>query len=190
MNQDHSNQNSKDKCKIILVTGPSNSGKSRWAEHLISEYEPITYIATAIRNKSDHEWENKLRLHSLRRPDHWNLVETSANLSESIQTLSHHLIIDSLGGFVSANLEKTEKEWDVIVDEFLTIINNYSYTVVIVTEETGWSLIPITNIGRIFSQRLAILGHKLELMSDESWLVVQNRAINLSETSQRVPLIK
>ncbi len=91
---------------------------------------------------------------------------------------------------MSANLEKTDKEWDVIVDEFLTIINNYSYTVVIVTEETGWSLIPITNIGRIFSQRLAVLGHKLELISDESWLVVQNRAINLSETSQRVPLIK
>ena len=108
MNQAHSKQKSKGKSKIILVTGPANSGKSRWAEHLISEYDPITYIATALRNKSDHEWENKLRLHALRRPNHWNLLETSTNLSESIQSLSQHLIIDSLGGFVSANLEKTE----------------------------------------------------------------------------------
>ena len=111
MNQAQSKQKTKGKSKIILVTGPSNSGKSRWAEHLISEYEPITYIATAIRNKSDHEWENKLRLHELRRPNHWNLVETSANLSESIQTLSQHLIIDSLGGLVTSTLTLNHEDF-------------------------------------------------------------------------------
>ena len=36
-----------------LVTGPSRSGKSRWAEYIIRHQNKVTYIATLENNSFD-----------------------------------------------------------------------------------------------------------------------------------------
>ena len=173
--------------KKILVTGPSKSGKSRWAESLISSSEPITYIATGIYDDQDKDWLEKIRIHQLRRPKAWNLVETSKDLCSYIQTLNGNLLIDSLGGFVTVYLNKTEVEWRTISLELISAVKNSRSSIVIVIEQTGWSIVPATRLGILFSDRLGELSQHLDLISDESWLVLQNRAINITEVSERVP---
>ena len=34
--------------RLILVSGPTRSGKSRWAEHLLKHHPVVTYIAVAM----------------------------------------------------------------------------------------------------------------------------------------------
>ena len=38
---------------LILVTGPSRSGKSRWAEHLVEQQSNVTYVATSAPRPND-----------------------------------------------------------------------------------------------------------------------------------------
>ena len=173
--------------KKILVTGPSKSGKSRWAESLISYSESVTYIATGTYDYNDKDWLEKIRIHKLRRPKTWNLVETSKDLCSYIQKLNGNLLIDSLGGFVSVYLHKTELEWSKISFALIDSIKNSRSSIVIVIEQTGWSIVPATRLGILFSDRLGELSQHLDLISDESWLVLQNRAINITDLSERVP---
>ena len=66
----------------ILVTGPSRSGKSEWAEHLALERDrPITYIATALKDPNDPEWQARLQAHRDRRPNTWQTVEAPHELA-------------------------------------------------------------------------------------------------------------
>ena len=48
---------------LILVSGPSRGGKSRWAESLLIDEPRVVYIATAAERPDDLDWQNRLRLH-------------------------------------------------------------------------------------------------------------------------------
>ena len=58
---------------------------------------------------------------------------------------------------------------------------------VLVIEETGWGLVPPTAIGGLFRDRLGSLAERLNTLADDSWLVIQGRALNLHQLGQPVP---
>ena len=60
-------------------------------------------------------------------------------------------------------------------------------TRVLVAEETGWGVVPATAIGGLFRDRLGELTQRLQSIADDSWLVVQGRAINLRDLGHTVP---
>ena len=45
---------------IVLVSGPTKSGKSQWAQSLIPKDAAVTYIATAIKLPNDADWIEKI----------------------------------------------------------------------------------------------------------------------------------
>ena len=99
---------------LVLVSGPVKSGKSRWAEKLISKRKKITYIATHV-NDNSRDWSNRIKKHKERRPKEWNLVETP-DITKVIAKIdnSQALLIDSLGGIVSYYISYEENEWNEI----------------------------------------------------------------------------
>ncbi|HEY9738125.1 MAG TPA: bifunctional adenosylcobinamide kinase/adenosylcobinamide-phosphate guanylyltransferase, partial [Trichocoleus sp.] len=57
---------------ITLVTGPTRSGKSEWAEHLAQQSgKSVVYIATSQVAADDLEWAARLEKHRQRRPTTW-----------------------------------------------------------------------------------------------------------------------
>ena len=48
---------------VILVTGGVKSGKSLWAEKLISKKNNITYVATNTIKDTSKEWIEKIEKH-------------------------------------------------------------------------------------------------------------------------------
>ena len=64
--------------RLILVSGPARSGKSRWAEHLLHHHPVVTYIATAAARPDDRDWQKRLEAHRQRRPD------TGASLNQKV----------------------------------------------------------------------------------------------------------
>ena len=49
--------------RLVLVSGPSRGGKSRWAEHLLSEDLDVSYVATSPDRPDDQDWQARLELH-------------------------------------------------------------------------------------------------------------------------------
>lgn len=174
---------------LVLVSGPSRGGKSRWAEHLISQEPSVTYLATSESRPNDHSWQQRIDIHRQRRPEHWRLVECGADLASALNQTDpeHSLLIDSLGGFVASNLESTDHEWTDICESLCNSLQQRNRPVVIVIEETGWGVVPATAVGGLFRDRLGWLAQELERRSRQSWLVVQGRALDLHRFGVKVP---
>ncbi len=166
---------------LVLVSGPSRSGKSRWAETLLKHQTSVTYVATAARREHDLAWQERLRLHRDRRPSHWNLVEAEADLPDLIGAIApdQHLLIDALGGYVAWCLELGDDQWQLCCQQLIKSLTMRTRATVVVIEETGWGVVPPTAIGGLFRDRLGGLAQALEQHSNRSWLVVQGRALDL-----------
>lgn len=174
---------------LVLVTGPSRSGKSRWAEHLVQQQPEVTYIATSAPRPNDERWQQRIARHQQRRPEHWSVVECGADLSGAMHSIppNQTLLIDALGGFTASHLDLDADEWLTVIDTLLRALSERSQPVVIVIEETGWGVVPATAIGGTFRDRQGELAQVLERHADASWLVVQGRAVDLHSIGVAVP---
>jgi len=174
---------------LVLVHGPARGGKSRWAETLLKDVTPVTYVATAACRPEDASWQERLRLHRSRRPDHWALLEAGPNLAEDLKGVpaTHAVLIDALGGFVAQHLEAESETWDRQSGGLLSQLASMDQTCVVVIEETGWGVVPPTAIGGLFRDRLGALAQRLDRQAVASWLVVQGRALDLHALGVPVP---
>lgn len=174
---------------LILVSGPARSGKSRWAEHLLLNHPHVTYIATAAARPEDQEWQKRLEAHRQRRPEHWSVAESGAELVEVIETLSpgQSVLIDALGGFVAHHLELDASAWTLLCERLIAAFTSSRCTFVLVIEETGWGVVPPTRIGGLFRDRLGALAQQLDRVADAAWLVLQGRALDLHALGRVVP---
>ena len=174
---------------FILVSGPSRGGKSRWAEHLLSCSADVTYVATAPDRPDDQDWQTRLELHRRRRPSHWRLLESDADLTRALRTIPQQssVLIDALGGFVACHLDDSDQAWNDCCEELVEQLAGMEQTCVVVIEETGWGVVPPTRIGGLFRDRLGSLAQILDRQAHSAWLVLQGRAVDLHALRQRVP---
>ena len=101
----------------------------------------------------------------------------------------HETIINSFG-FINnemASFYISDNEWNQLSDFFTTEILNHSGDVCIVIEEVGWSLLPNTSSGLLFSERLTMLSQSLYKYSTQSWLVLNGRAIDIQTYGILIP---
>jgi len=174
---------------LVLVTGPSRGGKSRWAEHLVAQHSPISYVATSDPRPNDSGWQERLRLHRERRPSEWDLIESGADLSTALNTIppSHTVLVDALGAFTAWHLDTSPVDWMELEAELIHSLQARQRPVVVVIEETGWGVVPATAIGGRFRDRQGRLAQQLETIASASWLVVQGRALDLHALGYSVP---
>jgi adenosylcobinamide kinase / adenosylcobinamide-phosphate guanylyltransferase len=170
---------------LILITGPSRSGKSEWAEALAQRTgQSIIYIATAIHNLEDLEWEARITQHQKRRPESWKVLELNQELIAYLQKEQDStscLLIDSLGTWLATWLEESEEVWQPMATAFTELIAHYQGTVILVSEEVGWGLVPVYPLGRIFRDRLGVLNQQLARQAKETYLVISGYALDLKK---------
>ncbi len=175
---------------LTLVSGPSRSGKSRWAEHLASRSGlPVLYLATGPLRPDDSHWQQRLERHRRRRPASWGSWEVGGALAAGLgrAPAGQLLLIDSLGTWVAHHLELDQPAWDERQQELLSALGSLSAPRLLVCEETGWGVVPPTAVGGRFRDRLGRLQQTLHGQCDASWLVVHGRALDLLALSQPVP---
>jgi adenosylcobinamide kinase/adenosylcobinamide-phosphate guanylyltransferase len=175
--------------QIILVTGATRSGKSEWAESLAqASQKPVIYIATSLIDKTDQEWCDRVLQHQQRRSSQWQTLEIPVQLSQAIDnSLSPGcLLIDSLGTWVANCLEISAENWQEMTEKLLQSLHNSSVDIILVSEETGWGVVPAYPLGRLFRDRLGDLSRKIGTMADTVYLVTGGHALNLSQLGQRL----
>lgn len=187
---------------ITLVTGPSRSGKSEWAEQLAASWaeqnrQQVVYVATAQTNLNDEEWHARIEQHRIRRPSAWQIEEVPIALAEVILLLrelqekelqenenrcsSYCLLIDSLGTWLANLIEQDNDSWDKTQRSLINALMQTNADVILVAEETGWGVVPAYELGRRFRDRLGTLNRTIGQISTDVYLVTSGYAINLKQ---------
>ena len=170
--------------QIILVTGPSRSGKSEWAETLaIQASTEVIYVATAIANPDDAEWLARIEKHQQRRPSDWTTLLVPVELAATIRGYSDGnvcLLVDSLGTWVANLLTQDVTNWEETLQDLWESLEQTAGTVIFVAEEAGWGVVPAYPIGRLFRDRLGELVRKIGIIANTVYLVTGGYVLNLS----------
>ena len=159
----------------VLVLGGQSSGKSAYAEGLLSG--PVTYVATAPRRPEDKDWALRIRAHSSRRPESWTTVETG-DVARLLRAATWPVLVDDLGLWLTRVLEDHWMSDDArnVFDEALTDLlaawSEAEVTVVLVAPEVGGGVIPESASGRLFADLLGRASTALAGTADEVVQVV------------------
>ena len=171
-----------DQPRVIVVTGPARSGKSEWAEALAAKSgKRVTYIATSTMDPDDQDWLNRIAKHRQRRPENWQMQEVPVKLESVIRSATEQdcLLIDSLGTWLANLLDQDEAAWQKTVTALVESVERTSSTIIVVSEETGWGVVPAYPLGRAFRDRLGFLTRRIGTMADAVYLVVAGHAVDL-----------
>jgi len=172
-----------------LVLGGARSGKSGYAEGLLSSTAPVTYVATARRDRADTEWEARIARHIDRRPAAWQTVEPGPDgLADLIATAGQDrmLLVDDLATWLTGVLDMTG-EWEGgpdeagrLVDELVTAVTGCAARLVLVSAEVGLGVVPETRSGRLFRDELGDCNARLAQVCDEVLLLVAGIPVQLN----------
>jgi adenosylcobinamide kinase / adenosylcobinamide-phosphate guanylyltransferase len=173
--------------RVILVTGAARSGKSEWAERLAAQSEEhgksVVYVATAQRYEGDQDWDRRIDQHIERRPVSWRSMEIPFDLAGAIEggLETECFLVDSLGSWVGNALEMNDQDWRRCCQNLITSIKSSVVSLIFVSEETGWGVIPAYPMGRLFRDRLGRVVRELGQVADETFLVVAGFAIDVQK---------
>lgn len=161
--------------RTVLVLGGQSSGKSAYAESLLTG--PVTYVATAPTRADDPDWQRRVAVHAARRPADWTTLET-ADVAGVLRDATGPVLVDDLGLWLTRVLDD---HWDspearTVFDEALAeLLDAWSTTsahVVLVSPEVGSGVVPATRSGRMFADLLGRATTALAQWSDEVVQVV------------------
>lgn len=171
--------------KIVLVTGGSRSGKSKFAEEFLGDKKEVLYIATAI--VTDKEMGNRIKKHIDRRNKNWTTYEGYKDLDEVMEKSSlNYILLDCVTimitnlmfskkrDFDSMSLEEVDDMLVEIQDQFKKLIfksKELNKTLVMVTNEVGYGLVPEYKLSRIFRDIAGSINQFIAQHSDEVYLV-------------------
>ena len=173
-----------------LVTGGVRSGKSRYAEELLSAQPRVTYLAPGPVPDpvADPEWAARIAAHRARRPAHWTTVETH-RLDEALTMLEPPFLLDCLGTWLTAVVDELGTwdqplvDWlprfDERLDALVEAWRQVSGVAVAVTNEVGWGLVSEHRSGRVFADLLGRTNQAVAAESEHLALVVAGRALYL-----------
>jgi adenosylcobinamide kinase / adenosylcobinamide-phosphate guanylyltransferase len=139
---------------LLLVTGGSRSGKSRYAvERARAWGAHVLYVATC--QPADDEMRERVRRHQAERPATWTTVEPGSDVIPAIQEQGPHadgVLLDCLTLYVSSLLMSGSGELEVTrqVDALCLALREVPGPTAIVTNEVGWGVVPETPLGRLF----------------------------------------
>ncbi|MBQ0905234.1 bifunctional adenosylcobinamide kinase/adenosylcobinamide-phosphate guanylyltransferase [Micromonospora sp. U21] len=164
----------------VLVLGGIRSGKSEFAESLVTDAPVVRYLATAAEgDPEDTEWATRLAAHRARRPGSWSTEETAADPRRLADVLAsaqpnETLLVDDLGGWVTVLLDPDHQPADDVatIAELAEAIRGCSARVVLVSPEVGLSLVPTTPLGRAFTDALGAANRAVADACDAVVLVV------------------
>ena len=139
---------------LLLVTGGTRSGKSRYAVERASLWgSRVLYVATC--QPADDEMRQRVRRHQAERPSTWITLEPGCDVLSTIQAQgpsADGILLDCLTLYVSTLLMAGGGEPDVVqqVDALCLALRKVGRPTAIVTNEVGWGVVPETPLGRLF----------------------------------------
>jgi len=147
--------------KITLVTGGAKSGKSLFAETHVRAYGlPLVYIATS--QAFDTEMEDRIAAHKTQRGAGWDTVEEPLNLCGALARTdgAGARLVDCMTLWLS-NVMHAELDWQAELEKVLQRLREQSTPVVLVTNEVGGGIVPMSALARRYRDASGLMNQRL-----------------------------
>jgi adenosylcobinamide kinase / adenosylcobinamide-phosphate guanylyltransferase len=156
---------------LTLVLGGARSGKSRYAESLITAAKPPwTYVATA--EAGDEEMAARIKTHRRRRTSCWRTIEAPRDLTAALAGCENNpVLVDCLTLWLS-NLMLAQAEVAREIDRLEKALRAMKGEVVLVANEVGLGIVPEHALGREFRDWQGILNQRMAAQADRVILMV------------------
>ena len=169
-----------------LVLGGARSGKSAYAEQLLSAEPGVIYLATGGTRADDAEWVARVAGHRRRRPAGWTTVE-STDVAAVLAAATNPVLLDCLGTWLAARVDH-HGAWgdpsarDAVAAETNELVATWRtlrVPVVAVSNEVGSGVVPATASGRLFRDLLGDLNTAIAAESETVLLSVAGLTVAL-----------
>jgi adenosylcobinamide kinase / adenosylcobinamide-phosphate guanylyltransferase len=166
---------------LILVTGGARSGKSRYAERIAATLggDDVTYLATG--ESGDDEMARRIRRHRESRPAAWRTVEAPRQAGEALGLVTSAVVLLDCITLLASNAllgaaeAGEEAAIDAVLAEVAALLESASQrtgTLVVVTNEVGFGVVPPSALGRWYRDAVGIANQRLAEAADRVVLVV------------------
>lgn len=162
------------------MLGGARSGKSTYAEGLLSDRGPVDYVATAPDRPGDAEWAQRVQIHRERRPQDWRTIETS-DVASVLRRPGVPVLVDCCGVWLTTQMDLAGV-WDdapgadqvlgAAVSDLVAAWRDTTREVIAVSNEVGLGVVPATVSGRRFRDELGRLNMALAAEADQVWFLV------------------
>jgi adenosylcobinamide kinase/adenosylcobinamide-phosphate guanylyltransferase len=158
--------------RLTLVLGGARSGKSRYAESLITALpSPWFYVATA--EAGDAEMSERIAVHRARRADGWRTIEAAHDLAGALTAapVGAPVLVDCLTLWLSnrmlagADVEAETGRLEEALDQRVRPL-------VLVSNEVGFGIVPDNVLARRFRDLQGRLNQRIAARADRVALVV------------------
>lgn len=152
--------------KLTLVLGGAASGKSRFAEGLVTgSGRPRTYIATA--QAFDDEMQTKIQQHQVDRGENWSTIEAPYDLPEAISTAPDDgvILIDCLTLWLTNHLLRDSAD-GTLFSALLNSASECKAPIVTVSNEVGHGIVPDNRLSRDFRTLQGQLNQQVAAQAD------------------------
>jgi adenosylcobinamide kinase/adenosylcobinamide-phosphate guanylyltransferase len=153
------------------VLGGARSGKSRYAESLVTALPPPwLYVATA--EAGDSEMVARVAAHQARRGPSWTTIETPRNVAETLGThAATPTLVDCLTLWLS-NVMLADADVDAEIEQLDEALARAAAPIVLVANEVGFGIVPDSALGRRFRDLQGLLNQRIAARADRVVLVV------------------
>jgi adenosylcobinamide kinase/adenosylcobinamide-phosphate guanylyltransferase len=161
--------------QITLLLGGVRSGKSHFAQDLANNFSRVAFIATA--EALDAEMQQRISRHREERPDHWTTFEAPLALEDALLECSGKfdvVVVDCLTLWISNLMAAEHCDSSRIFARAARLceaLRASSCSVVLVSNEVGSGIVPVSEAGRIYrdllgglNQQVAAVAHKVLLL--------------------------
>ena len=168
--------------RLIYLTGPVRSGKSRRAVELAREWgDEVVFVATYRPDGNDVEMVERVRRHRAERPT-WRTLEAPSDIAAALGELRpapSGVVLDCLTLWLGDRLEKDDDALVAAWEDQLTRWRAAPWPTVIVGNEIGWSPVPEHPVLRRFRDLTGTLAQRTAAAADEAWLMVAGCALRM-----------
>jgi len=146
---------------LTLIIGGARSGKSAFAESLIqATSRPRRYIATS--EAWDDEMRDRIAQHQRHRGGDWTTVEAPLDLDAALADAGSNeaVLIDCATLWLTNHL-LADHDLEAETDRLLAALSSCAAPVIIVSNETGWGIVPDNALARRFRDEQGRLNQRL-----------------------------
>jgi adenosyl cobinamide kinase/adenosyl cobinamide phosphate guanylyltransferase len=192
---------------LVVITGAARSGKSAVAQMLAgSSAGPVTVVVFAS-GVGDTEMAERISRHRAERPGEWITVEAADSVEWTERVGEGTLMLDCLGTLLSMIMAEVDAEYtacseglgaadelppgfeEEVERRFVPLLGWLARRIdntVVVTNETGWGVVPAYPAGRVFRDLLGRGNRALIDRAQAAHLVVGGRCIDLTGLPKEV----
>ena len=157
--------------RLTLVLGGARSGKSRYAESLITALAP-PWIYAATGEALDAEMAERIAAHRARRGAGWTTIEAPRDLAAILAAhASTPVLVDCLTLWLS-NLMMADAMIEPELDRLELALAEATAPVVLVANEVGSGIVPDNALARRFRDLQGWLNQRIAARADRVVLVV------------------